>query len=410
MTPDRVDTLVVGAGPAGTAAAITLARAGREVVVLDKAARGRNKCCGDGLTTGALRLLEGLGLHPGSVQSWQRVQEVLLVSPAGRRSVLPLPENAGQYAAVARRADLDAALFDLAQEVGADVRPSTKVTSASSLADGCLVTTEDGSEFHASHLIAADGMWSPTRRMLGVAREGYRGEWHAFRQYFTGATGPAATQLAVSFEADLLPGYFWAFPLGGGVVNVGFGIQRGGQVEVGDMAQLWADLLAREHLATLIGENAEPESPHRAWPIPAAVDQASLSHRRCLFVGDAATATDPMTGEGIGQALQTGITAGRSIIDATQPDEVGSSYETAVRKQLLADHRMADTLSHILADTRGCEVAIAAASSTGWTRRNFARWLFEDYPRAVALTARRWRRGVLSGPGAFSSVDPLAKN
>ena len=66
----RVDVVIVGGGPAGSAAAITLARAGRSVTVIDKASFPRDKCCGDGLTTGALRRLEGLGLSPSAIPSW----------------------------------------------------------------------------------------------------------------------------------------------------------------------------------------------------------------------------------------------------------------------------------------------------------------------------------------------------
>ncbi len=82
--------LIIGAGPAGTAAAITLARAGRRVVVVDKAVFPRNKCCGDGLTTLALRELEPLGLRPEHVPGWQTVHEVWLRSPSGREVCLPL--------------------------------------------------------------------------------------------------------------------------------------------------------------------------------------------------------------------------------------------------------------------------------------------------------------------------------
>ena len=167
----------------------------------------------------------------------------------------------------------------------------------------------------ARYAVAADGMWSPMRKHLGVAMPGYRGEWHAFRQYFTGVGPRASEELFVWFEPDLLPGYAWSFPLPDGRANVGFGIQRdGGKVaRVQDMGPLWPQLLARPHIAEVLGPDARPESPHRAWPIPARVDDIVLATRRTLFVGDAAAATDPMTGEGIGQALLTGVLAAEAI-------------------------------------------------------------------------------------------------
>ena len=62
---------------------------------------------------------------------------------------------------------------------------------------------------------------------------------------------------------------------------------------------------------------------------------------------------------------------------------------------------MASTLERMMRVRLIADGAVAISGSTDWTRRNFARWLFEDYPRGIALTPRRWRRGLMSGPGAF---------
>jgi geranylgeranyl reductase family protein len=401
---DVADVAVVGGGPAGAAAAITLARAGRDVVLVDKATFPRDKICGDGLTAGALRHLEHLGLDPADVPSWQPVDDVVVSSPSRHEVTFPLPRGEGRYAVVARRAELDAALLDVARAAGVRVHEGAAVTGATELADRVRLDVEGLGPVEARYAIGADGMWSPLRKHLGAATPGYLGEWHAFRQYFTNVGPRAASELFVWFEPDLLPGYAWSFPLPGGGANVGFGIQRdGGKVaRVQDMKQLWPDLLARPHIRAVLGPDARPESPHKAWPIPARIDEAVLTTTRTLFVGDAAAATDAMTGEGIGQALLTGILAADAItaagLDATRVTE---TYERSVRGALLADHRMSLLLIRALKHRKGARVAVRIAGATPWTRRNFARWLFEDYPRAILATPRRWHRGMLTGPGAY---------
>jgi geranylgeranyl reductase family protein len=414
------DAIVVGAGPAGTAAAITLRRAGRTVLVADKARFPRDKCCGDGLTTLALRELELLGLDPPAVPNWYDVDAAWLRSPSGREVRVGLPDG-GRYAAVAPRLDLDNQLVDLARAAGADVRDGHAFTGLSrhwnpDVRAHLAVEVEGVGRVTAGHLIAADGVWSPVRKALHAAEpgglgsimhntyglEGYRGEWHAFRQYASNVTGPAAERLIVWFEPDLLPGYAWSFPLPGNRVNIGFGVLRGGRRAVSEMGDLWRDLLDRPHVVDALGADFQFEGRHTAWPIPARIDAVPLSSKRVLFVGDAAAASDVMTGEGIGQALLTGRLAAEAIVAGDHGQPADLRYEEAVRQHLFADHRMSRRLGKLLEHERGARAAIAIVAASGsWGRRNFARWMFEDEPRSIVTTPRRWHRRFLRRPGAF---------
>lgn len=397
------DVLVVGAGPAGTAAAIVLRRAGRSVTVIDKATFPRDKCCGDGLTTLALRELDGLGLRPEAVADWYDVDAAYLRSPSGREVRVPLPST-GRYAAVAPRQQLDAALVDLARAAGAQVLDGHGFTSIDQSTEHLDVEVEGIGTVRTRYVVAADGMWSPVRKAVGAAVPGYRGEWHAFRQYAGNVTGPAAERLIVWFEPDLLPGYAWSFPLPGNRANIGFGVLRDGTRRVQDMADLWRDLLARPHVVEALGAGFELEGRHTAWPIPARIDDIPLTSGRVLFVGDAAAATDVMTGEGIGQALLTGRLAAEAIVaaGALSPADARAHYEIHVADDLFADHRMSKRLGAVLASERGARGAIRVVASSGeWGKRNFARWMFEDEPRAIATTPRRWHRGILKRPGAY---------
>lgn len=401
------DVVIVGGGPAGSAAAVELCRSGRSVVLLDKATFPRDKCCGDGLTTLALRELEALGLDRGDVGDWFEVDGASLRSPSGRQVDIPLRGD-GVYAAVAPRIQLDDALLDLARAAGADVRDGTGFRSLDSSsagdADGTITVEGDGLTVIARYVIAADGMWSPVRKATGLNAAGYLGEWHGFRQYANRVTGRAASQLHVWFEPDLLPGYAWSFPLPGNRANIGFGVLRGGDRTGKEIKAIWPDLLTRPHVVEALGEGFEMEDRHTAWPIPARVDSLPLTATRVLFTGDAAAATDVMTGEGIGQALLTGRLAAESIISggALQPVAVADLYAREVHHHLVADHRVSASLGKVLATQRGTRGALRVVAGSGdWGKRNFAKWMFEDEPRAVALTPSRWHRHFLKRPGAY---------
>jgi geranylgeranyl reductase family protein len=406
--PLDADVAVVGAGPAGTAAAITLARLGRQVVLVDKATFPRDKCCGDGLTTAALRLLEDLGLDPATVPSWERVDEAVVAVPNGRRVRLPLPGASSQFAASARRTDLDAALVALAAAAGAEVIEGRAISNVASIAGRAAVGLglADGRHVRARYVIAADGMWSPVRKALGLGQAGYLGDWQAGRQYY-GGVGPEARKLWVWFEPDTVPGYAWSFPLPGATANVGYGVIRRPGSLAGDLRGQRIELLDRSHIAEILGPDATPIGPWKAWPIPARIGTTVLSGLggRVLFAGDAARACDPMTGEGIAQALETAELAAEAIAAAGphRPASAAARYERQIRWGLAVDDRLARDLSRILAHERGANGALRLTGAAGWSRRHFARWMFEDYPRAVLVTPHRWRRELFRRPGAYAA-------
>lgn len=418
---EDVEVLVVGAGPAGAAAAITLARAGVGVMVIDKAVFPRDKTCGDGLTADALRILERLGLRPETVASWQHADTCWIRSPGGRTTPFRMPTGKGSFMATAQRIDLDDQLVELARAAGARVMDGHALIDAVDEGDSVRVTVKDLGTIQANYVIGADGMWSPLRKALESSgehsdsmaggssttttgdEERNLGEWHAFRQYFSYVAEPAAKDLWIFFEPDLVPGYFWSFPLPGNRANVGFGIQRKPGMRTKDMKVLWKDLLDRPHIREVLGPDAIGEDTHKAWPIPARIDRVTTSVGRALFIGDAAGACDVMSGEGIAQALITGIRAAEAITEGASPAEVRRLYDRSAMHELLADHRMSSLLVRGLSTVRGADTAIAIASYNDWTRRNFARWLFEDYPRALIATPRRWKRGTISKPGAFQN-------
>jgi geranylgeranyl reductase family protein len=377
--PQDVDVLVVGAGPAGAAAGLAAKRRGLEVLVVDKARFPRDKTCGDGLTTAALRQLEQLGVDLPALPGYMAIRETVLVAPDGRRVSLPMPPD-GDYAAVVPRVELDNALVSKARDAGVKVLDGTPVNGIEMAADGIDVSLDDNGGVRAGFVVAADGHYSFVRRCVGPPAPPELGTWHAFRQYFRGVDDP---RLYVLFEGDLLPGYAWVFPLPGGRANVGFGVLRRPGTSGKEL-----------------GPDAEPEATHRAWPIPASFEYDALADGRVLYIGDAANVVDPLTGEGIAQAIETAGLAVDAIAIGSAAG-VGRRYKEGVRRALGRDLRFAAALQRVLRSRRGAALAVRTAGLNPWTRRHFARWMFEVYPRALLLTPDRWRRGMLAGGGAY---------
>jgi geranylgeranyl reductase family protein len=395
MAPE-IDVLVVGAGPAGAAAGIAARRRGLDVLVVDKARFPRDKTCGDGLTTAALRLLEQLGVDLRMLPGYMPVRETVLVAPDGRRVSLPMPPE-GDHAAVIPRVELDAALVAKARDTGVEVRDGTAVSAIEVNSDGVTVSLGDNGAVRAGFVIAADGHYSFVRRCLRPPAPPELGTWHAFRQYFRGVDDP---RLYVLFEADLLPGYAWVFPLPEGRANVGFGVLRRPGMTGKELNARWRELLTRRSVRTVLGPDAEPEATHRAWPIPASFEYDALADGRVLYVGDAANVVDPLTGEGIAQAIETAALAVDAIATG-DADGVGRRYREGVRRALGRDLHFAAALQRVLRSRRGAALAVRTAGLTPWTRRHFARWMFEVYPRALLLTPDRWGRGMLTAGGAY---------
>ena len=147
----QCDVLIVGTGPAGCAAAITARRLGLKVTAIDRAVFPRDKCCGDGLTTLALRELDSLGLTP-SGSSWLTINDAYIRSPSGREVHLQLPQNRGHYAAIVKRVELDAELVDLARNEGTDIREGCSFAAIELTAQGVQVSLDNGERILANNV------------------------------------------------------------------------------------------------------------------------------------------------------------------------------------------------------------------------------------------------------------------
>lgn len=405
----RYDVVVVGAGPAGTAAACTLARAGATVALLERAVLPRDKCCGDGLTAQALRELEGLGVRASEIPSFTPVASAHALAPSGADTRLDLSARDGWLAATARRIDTDAALAGAAERAGAHLVQRCVVVGAAPTRDGGVeVFDRDGGTWRADHVVAADGARSTLRSRLDpVWSTRQRDDLVAARWLLPLGERRLRGELWIWMLGELLPGYAWAFPLGSDdVANVGVAVPARHPV-ARRLRRAVEQLAESEPVAAVLGRShcLPPGERPQAWPIPATPHpHGALAAGRVLLTGDALGAGDPMTGEGVAQALLTGRLAAEALLAGPGEGhlELARRYAYLVRRVIGADDAVARATARFLRSERRTEWALRTTAETAFRRRWVGRWLFEDHPRGVLLRPGEWGRGGLHRPGAFA--------
>ncbi len=323
---DTVDVAVVGAGPAGSAAALAARRAGASVLLLDRATFPRDKPCGDGIAPHALDVLAGLGV-PAAAEDFAPVRTLRLVGPGGGA----VGRTMARPAHVIPREVFDARLVRAAQTAGADlVRHSVREVTVE--ADRVVL---DG-RYGARVVVGADGAGSVVRRALGY---GVNPPGHlalAMRGYAPAPDGPAEQRIVTA--AREWPAYAWSFPIGDGRVNIGYGeVLRGLPVRRADLLDRLAALLPDVDVGAATGL--------RGHHLPLSTWRPHPGRGRLLLAGDALSLINPCTGEGIFYAVLSGSLAGAA---ARHGARAGEAYAAALRRRLgrhLRHSRVASTLA-----------------------------------------------------------------
>jgi menaquinone-9 beta-reductase len=339
VSPRRFDALVVGAGPAGSIAAVVLARAGASVALLDKARFPRDKACGDFVGPRGLQVLADLDLP---VAPGLDVGDMVVVGPSGRRVILPCFDGSsypGRARAMTRKV-FDDGLRSAALGAGAvpfEGRADRPLWSGHDL-DG--FTVGDGEELRADFVIGADGATSHVAQTAGLV-EGSRVLWgFAVRCYLDQAVDLPAITLWEESRWRAFPGYGWIFPSPGGMANIGVGIGTlaDRQAGAGAVRMLPAYL---DHLADLglLDRAPAPPLPRRlgGWLKMGMVGTTPAS-RRVLLVGDAAGLVNPLQGEGIAQAMASGRAAAEAVLGS--PGQAASRYRDALARAHLPYQRL----------------------------------------------------------------------
>ena len=347
------DLAVVGAGPAGSAAALSalLARAGARVLLLDRAAFPRDKSCGDGIAPHAADELARLG-----------VADVLADRVPVHRLTLRSARGA-QVSRLLRRPDHDAAreLFDARlverATAGGAVLEQRTVRRVRVRADRVVLEGPGGDPVEARAVVGADGANGVVRRQLGLGRQPAACTAVAVRGYATAP--PGEPEQLILLDDDDWPAYAWSFADGAGGCNVGFGmlVPTLRAKEAGGREVLHGGLRTM-----LPGVRAERLVSHH---LPLSTSRPRQPDGRVLLAGDAMSLVNPLTGEGIYYALLSGRLAGSA---AAGGGDAGAAYRAALRSALGRHLRHTAALARLTRSPAlvGPTVAATARSRTAF--------------------------------------------
>ncbi|MGK2881071.1 MAG: menaquinone reductase [Mycobacterium sp.] len=393
----RADVVVVGAGPAGAAAAAWASRNGHDVLVLDSAQFPRDKACGDGLTPRAVAELTHLGL--GGWLAGRVSHHGLRLSGFGADREVPWPAASfPPTSSAVPRTELDERIRQVAADDGATMLLGVKAVGVEHDSSGraSSVSCDDGSSIGCTQLIVADGARSTLGRILGR-------RWHQKTVYGVAARGYIATprhnepwitsHLELrSPDGRVLPGYGWIFPLGNGEVNIGVGAlataKRPADAALRPLMSHYTDLRRQEW-----GFDGQPRAMLSALlPMGGAV--SGVAGPNWMLVGDAAACVNPLNGEGIDYGLETG----RLAVELLGSGDVSKAWPAVLQQHYARSFSVARRLALLLTIPRFLPltgpVAMRSSPLMEIAVRVMGNFVTDDDADAIA---RVWR---LAGAGS----------
>ncbi len=318
--PPRCEVLVVGAGPAGSAAAITLARAGADVVLVDQHAFPRDKVCGDGLIPDAHNALRRLGVLEQVLTLAQSATHVGCVGPRGGRIDVP-----GTLAVLPRR-ELDHVLCRAAAAAGArmvaPLRFVSPIEEGGRVVGARLGSGDVSREIRADWVVLATGAVPQALLAAGMS-ERHTPSGVALRGYVRNpAMRHRIDKLEIVWHRALSPGYGWIFPCREDVFNIGVGIADSHDERRGDkltkkevnLRQVFDDFTRVYAPARELVQGGEWTGPLKGAPLRCTLEGARYSRPGLIVTGEAAGSTYSFSGEGIGKAMETGMLAAESVL------------------------------------------------------------------------------------------------
>ena len=334
------DVIIIGAGPGGSSSATFLAHKGLNVLLLDKASFPRHKTCGDGLTPRCVAIIEKLGILEEVSAVSQRIEIAKIIAPNGKQLSSQMKDTcqSDAYMLAIPRYELDNILFKNAVASGIDFKENCKVISIENKPYHIIVKGEiDGTthEFKAKYSIIAVGASMGLLKKQNFIDE-RPSPIIAARAYFENANHDSDC-FNFHFNDVTLPGYGWIFPLAKNRINVGVGVIPSKKIKPQHIKSLFSDFIQQEHMKDVLA-GAKQISEIQSYPIRTDFSTSTIYKERTLLVGEAAGLVNPLTGEGIDYALESGEIVAEHLSEIIKgndnPDDL-NMYEQALRKKYM---------------------------------------------------------------------------
>lgn len=399
----RYDLIVVGAGPGGSSTAYYAAKAGLRTLAVDRQTFPRDKPCGDGLmphATGEVTLM-GLGEwleepHHGSFTGFS-----LYTDTASFRHTVPATLH-GPRGYVIRREETDEKLVGRARSAGAKVLEGVRATELLRSPAGAVtgISAENGSgevRFSAPLVVAADGIG-------GFAGEGVKARQNAVarRQYFRNVNGPNRQDLQIFITRDMNEGhagYGWVFYFGDGTANVGAGVSTRALEKTGRNLKDFYDRFLEEPLMQEWLDGAQAEEPAKSWSLKMGMLGAKRYTQGMMTVGDSASMVHPVSGEGVGYAIESGRLAAAWAHEAHARNDFSattlSGYGRQLRRQRAREHVSGQAVVDILPNLNMLEPLFKACENDAAARATLISAFTGDVPIYDILKHPKALTGVL---------------
>ena len=395
---EKVEIAVIGAGPAGSSAAAWAARGGASVALFEKAAQGRDKSCGDGLTPRAIAECRRLGVD---LDRFHRIDGLRVQAGRKVREVLWPDAAFPPVGAVAPRAEFDAMIMQAAIDSGADLRENSPAELW--IEDNrVLGVISKGEKVRADLTVIASGAGSPAARAVGASRVATSPFGLAIRAYIPSTRADdrymEACLTVEGPDGSLIPGYGWVFPAGNGIVNIGVGALS----TMKNFSDLNLNTMLSAYTAQVrdswgLGEFA---ARPKAWRLPMHVE-----HRGgpgWVVAGDAAGLVNPFNGEGIDYALESGRHAAECFL--AEPGTASAAYQALLREEYDPFFATARRFAWLIGRPRLLRFLLGIALSTDFTMKLvldiMANLVDMEHPGLAG-------RSLTIGGKALSLADPL---